>query len=100
MRLVWIGSRCWTFSQDTVCRDHEIVRRCKCVDVLDRVLKVQADTELTAPLVQQLQQPLARQAAEAVPCTGDLVTAIERVDVGPVGEVRLDAREALGIRGL
>ena len=64
------------------------------------VLEVQPHAELTAPLLQQQQQLLTRQAAESVARARHLPAAVERVDVGPVGEVVPNARVALGIRDL
>ena len=82
---------------DAVGGEHEVVVGDDLLDVVDGVLEVHAHAELAAALLQQQQQLLAREAAEAVAGAGDLRAGVERVDVGPVGEVLADAPEALRV---
>jgi hypothetical protein len=83
---------------DAVGGDHEVVRRDHAIDVGDRLLEVHSHAEFARPFVQDLQQLHAREPAEAVAGAGHLRAPVERVDVGPVGEVLADAGEARRVR--
>ena len=59
-------------------------------------LEAQLDAELGGPLLQDVQQALARDPAEAVPAGADrAAVAHDHVDVVPVGEARVDRRRAV-----
>jgi hypothetical protein len=66
--------------------------------VLDLALELQAHAELAAARVEDLQQALARQTAEAVARRAHTGAAVEGLDVGPGREALLDGREALRVR--
>ena len=59
-------------------------------EVVDVGREALLDTEAGSALLQDVEQPLAPDAAEAVPPGADGATVPDHVDVVPVGEVRVD----------
>ena len=67
------------------------------LELIDLDSELQLDPELSAAVVEDVQELLARETAEAVPSGERSPAWVEGLDVAPVGEVGADLTEALGV---
>ncbi len=80
-------------------RHHQVVGACKFRSAFDLGLEAQRHAQRQRPLLQQVQQPLAPDAAEPVAGRDDALAAIVDRDVVPIGEMLADRGCAHGIVG-
>src|SRR5215472_3627581 len=84
---------------DTIGADQQIAIVTQSINIGDLMIEEQSDAELLRTLLQDLEQPQPRDAGEAVSVNGDLLVAVNDIDIIPGGKLPSDRCMRLSIDG-